>query len=104
MSKTCADHQPSTPFSCRLNKRRRGLLRLTLRAHGGRISRWIVVGFQLALLCVLFAVPSSAQSSSLQQAAGGVVFSGAASPFHTGFGNVNGLGIGTPASGLTKLD
>lgn len=44
-----------------------------------------------------------AQTITLQQAAGGASFVGLISPFHTGFGTVNGLGIGNPAAGLTKL-
>lgn len=57
----------------------------------------------LLLLWIGTAIPIGAQTITLQQAAGGVTISGAASPFSTGFGNVNGLGIGTPATGLTML-
>ena len=57
----------------------------------------------LLLLWIGTAIPIGAQTITLQQAAGGVTVSGAASPFSTGFGNVNGLGIGTPATGLTML-
>jgi len=56
-------------------------------------------------LFVLFfcavAVQSSAQTLTLSTS-GGAVVSGVG-PFHSGFGSVNGLGVGTPSAGITLL-
>lgn len=41
--------------------------------------------------------------NKLQQAASGIAISGGSTPFSVSFGSVNGLGIGTPTAGLTKL-
>jgi len=43
-------------------------------------------------------IPCAAQSATLQTNASGVTITGA-TPYHAGFGNVNGLGIGTPSIG-----
>jgi hypothetical protein len=52
------------------------------------------------LACVIgTAACGFAQSASLQTNAAGVTIAGAATPFHAGLGNVNGLGIGTPSIG-----
>lgn len=43
-----------------------------------------------------------AQDISFQTATGGVTISGS-KPWHAGFGNVNGLGVGTPPAGTTVI-
>ncbi len=60
----------------------------------------------LALLAALAAVWTPAWATvslTLQTASGGVTISGAHPNFGSGFGNVNGLGAGPPAAGLTLL-
>lgn len=62
----------------------------------------------LWIVCVVWVLPGSAQTITLATATGGATVSGpnpagAVPVYHSGFGNVNGLGIGTPATGLTKL-
>jgi len=54
---------------------------------------------------VLFALdrPAWGQGISLQTATGGVTFSGSNHNYNSGFGNVNGLGVGTPSAGLTVI-
>lgn len=56
-----------------------------------------------AAFWMLLTLPAGAQTVTIQQSPSGIVFSGASSPFHSGFGNVNGLGIGTAANGVTAV-
>src|SRR2546430_2148357 len=53
------------------------------------------------LFLVLSAGLSFAQTLTLSTNGGAVV--AGIGPFHSGFGNVNGLGIGTPSAGITLL-
>lgn len=57
------------------------------------------------LMAVLFlaAVPASAVTLTVSQAAGGVAISGSSPSFKTGYGNVNGLGVGAPGAGISIL-
>lgn len=69
-----------------------------------RGSAWLF--YRLGLLHVLLlgaAIPACAQEITLQTAPGGVAVSGSRPNFSTGFGAVNGLGIGTPVSGATVV-
>jgi len=49
------------------------------------------------------APPLRAQDVNIQQAPGGIAMSGNKNNRRTGFGNVNGLGIGTPVAGATII-
>jgi len=57
------------------------------------------------LLVVLFlaAVPASGAVTLKLQTGGGVTVSGSSPSFKSGYGNVNGLGVGTPAAGISIL-
>ena len=57
----------------------------------------------LALLLSAAAPASGAVTLKLSQAAGGVTISGASPSFKSGYGNVNGLGVGTPGAGISVL-
>jgi hypothetical protein len=63
---------------------------------------WQVPVTALLAVCIA-AVPCRGQDIVLQTATGGATISGAKPTWRTGFGNVNGLGAGTPAAGLTIL-
>jgi len=49
------------------------------------------------------AVPACAQTLTITTAPGGFTVSGAHPNFNAGFGNVNGLGIGTPGTGVSLI-
>lgn len=99
--------QQSTRRRCKVSKDERGLLRLgdfflshVLRAVAGFSMLWL---FAAAL-----STPCAAQTAVLSSAAGGFAISGPIPllpipTYHAGFGNVNGLGVGTPATGVTAL-
>jgi hypothetical protein len=73
----------------------RGLLRL------GDLQEFRSAALFLALvvwLCFSSTIPCGAQTATLQTNATGFTISGGA-PYRAGFGNVNGLGIGTPFVG-----
>jgi len=78
------------------NEIQRGLLRLSVskkfqaRAFILSLASWLCVGAPMS---------SFGQTIKLQKDAAGIAITGAATPFHAGFGNVNGLGIGTPSIG-----
>jgi len=55
------------------------------------------------LLAMAAAPPLRAQDVNIQQAPGGIAMSGNKNNRRTGFGNVNGLGIGTPVAGATII-
>ena len=57
------------------------------------------------LLAVLFAgaVPASGAVTQKLQTGGGVTISGSSPNFNSGYGNVNGLGVGTPSAGISIL-
>jgi YVTN family beta-propeller protein len=57
----------------------------------------------LLIFCLGLAVLANGQQGSLNSAPGGITFSGSFPNFFTGFGTVNGLGIGTPMAGLTVI-
>src|SRR5579884_370964 len=99
--------QQSTQRRCKTSKDERGLLRLgnfflsrALRALLGFSMLWLFVA-ALPTRC-------AAQTALLSSAAGGFAVGGPnpllpIPTYHAGFGNVNGLGVGTPAAGLTAL-
>ena len=59
---------------------------------------------QVALLLAFGVTSAQAQqSSTLQTAAGGATVSGSNPSWTSGFGNVNGLGLGTPGTGISVL-
>ena len=85
----------------------RGLLRLGTRFFYPALR----ASLGLLALCLLSAgvpMPSAAQTAVLSSAAGGILISGP-NPilpipnYHGGFGNVDGLGVETPGTGLTAL-
>ena len=85
----------STLRSRKQSKAQRGLLRL------GMMKTLPKIAFTLALTGWLHLgtpIPCAAQSATLQTNASGVTIAGA-TPYRAGFGNVNGLGIGTPSIG-----
>jgi hypothetical protein len=57
----------------------------------------------LHLLLLGLAIPACAQNIMLQTATGGFTVSGSHPNFHAGFGNVNGLGLGTPGTGVSVI-
>jgi hypothetical protein len=57
----------------------------------------------LAVLFLTAAPASEAVTLSLSQASGGVAISGSSPSFKTGYGNVNGLGVGAPGAGISIL-
>ena len=63
---------------------------------------WLAFVF-LPVMLLGAAIPACAQNVQLQNATGGFVFSGSSPNFHAGFGNVNGLGIGTPGTGISVI-
>jgi hypothetical protein len=87
-NRNAQQRRPSTPTDSTMLSGKRG---------------WLRLGAVFLLFAFAFCLPAAAQTITLQQAAGGVTFVGLISPFHSGFGTVNGLGIGNPAAGLTKL-
>src|SRR5690242_16151208 len=86
----------STLRSRKQSKAQRGLLRLGTTNLTRQIARSLALIGWFSLNSAIFC---SAQSAKLQTNAAGVTITGAVTPFHTGFGNVNGLGIGTPSIG-----
>src|SRR5215471_19629844 len=60
------------------------------------------LGF-LAAVTIVMVAPAHAQNMSLLTAPGGTPISGANPLFHSGFGNVNGLGAGTQGTGLSVI-
>lgn len=71
-------------------------------AWAGR-SFWLTAPILFFFALLLGGSPAWSQDIKLTSASGGLLISGAASPFRTGFGNVNGLGVGTASSGLTVI-
>ncbi len=57
----------------------------------------------LVCLCLGVFDTAFAQDGALLTAPGGITFSGSKPNFFTGFGTVNGLGVGTPMAGLTVI-
>jgi hypothetical protein len=57
----------------------------------------------LAVLFLAAAPASEAVTLSLGQTSGGVAISGSSPNFKTGYGNVNGLGVGAPGAGISIL-
>ena len=57
----------------------------------------------LIVFCAASAISARAQSTVLQTAVGGVTISGSNPNWRSGFGNVNGLGIGAPAAGVSLI-
>src|SRR5438552_14012703 len=55
----------------------------------------------LLAACLAWVIPATAQGVVLTTAAGGFTVSGSNPTFSAGFGNVNGLGIGTPGTGVS---
>ena len=91
-----SEYRQSALRSRKGNEAQRGLLRL------GAIKKFRERAFLLTLvswLGVSATMSSFAQTIKLQKDASGINITGAATPFHAGFGNVNGLGIGTPSIG-----
>lgn len=67
-------------------------------------SSWKAALIILVLSLGFVAVPQlQAQDVNIQQAAGGIAIGGNKNNRHSGFGTVNGLGIGTPVAGATIL-
>src|SRR5690348_1434987 len=124
--------QQSTPTECKLHEGKRGLLRMALgvgldrlfvsnQNQASRRKRREVrnlhlqdiseIGLlRLALRTIVFCglcVVAQAQTVVLSSAAGGATVTGPTPlpvlTWHTGFGAVNGLGIGTPSAGIQKL-
>ncbi len=93
----------STPTDCEAHDGKRGLLRLGKGVCSFRVADCAL----LAASFFCFALPSTAQTVALATSGAGITFSGPnpSTPtptYHAGFGNVNGLGIGTP-TGLQKI-
>lgn len=85
----------STLRSQTATQTQRGLLRLAaLKAIRSVALFLALVGW----LCFSSAIPCGAQTATLQTNGAGFTISGGA-PYRAGFGNVNGLGIGTPFVG-----
>jgi hypothetical protein len=57
----------------------------------------------LAAVTIVMIAPAHAQNVSLQTAPDGMPISGVNPLFHSGFGNVNGLGAGTTGTGLSVI-
>ena len=94
----------STPCPCRTRRGQRGVFHLKLNQRTTRAPRALILTSAVWAVCALLAMPCSAQNAKLQQATGGIALSGPnGGPFVAGFGSVNGLGIGTPATGLTQI-
>lgn len=93
----------STSFPCATRRGQRGVF--CPNQGMARARRSLILASALSTICVLLALPCGAQNVKLQQAATGIPFAGGngVHPFTAGFGNVNGLGIGTPETGLTKI-
>jgi len=69
------------------------------RGRRRRLATLVLSGLALAGS----AIPAGAQSLTLSTAAGGASISGANPSWAGGFGTVNGLGIGTPAAGVSVI-
>ncbi len=73
------------------------------RKHGSRSQGVLATGLLVTALLVA-AIPCCAQQNiTLQTAPGGLPIGGTSPSFTSGFGNVNGLGVGTPTAGATVL-
>ncbi len=72
---------------------------------GARAGRpfWLTAPILFFFALLLGGSPAWSQDIKLTSASGGLLISGVVSPFSTGFGSVNGLGVGTPSSGLTVI-
>ncbi len=57
----------------------------------------------LLIFCLGLAVLANGQDGNITTAPGGITISGSRPNFVTGFGTVNGLGLGTPMAGLTVI-
>jgi hypothetical protein len=68
-----------------------------------RTPRPIVVALAAGWMAWMLSVPAAAQTITLATSAGGVTIGGVNPSWSTGFGSVNGLGLGTPVSGATVL-
>src|SRR5580765_3192881 len=85
----------STLRSRKTNQMQRGLARLGALKTVRQVARALALVIWLLLRA---ATPCAAQTATLQTNASGVPITGA-TPYRAGFGNVNGLGIGTPSIG-----
>ena len=66
-------------------------------------AHWLASFFLFLLLASTSALPAHAQNLTLQTASGGIAISGSKPAFSSGFGNVNGLGAGTPPAATTLI-